>query len=131
MDMEGVLPPEGANPINFEQNDDYMQNNILNRELVRFDQEQESSGSYYDSEEEKELERRRELKKMILDPKLDDGTKIDRQYNNDELIEDADLTLFNLIKQNFKDNWKSFKKTDCFLAMYAKYFAQKKVYKKT
>ena len=78
MDMEGVLPPEGANPINFEQNDDYMQNNILNRELVRFDQEQESSGSYYDSEEEKELERRRELKKMILDPKLDDGTKIDR-----------------------------------------------------
>ena len=27
--MEGVLPPPGANPINFEQNDDFLHNNII------------------------------------------------------------------------------------------------------
>jgi hypothetical protein len=40
--------------------------------------QQGDSSSYYDTEEEEELEKLQEMKKMILDPKLDDGTKLDR-----------------------------------------------------
>ena len=35
------------------------------------------------------------------------------------------------MKQSFRDCFKNFKKTECFLFCYSKYFAQKKLYKKT